>query len=232
MAGEKAIQPRAVGVIGERLRWARTRLGLSMAEVIRRGGPSRSYQCEVELGRKTDVSAETLSRWVAAVGVTVAFARGHIPKYSEGQATGYGLAKHVTNVLTEVHPQTVWREMTALTRFREVLGLTVQAPGLTPAVVAYVLGIDIKVLHELLKGERPRVTPYLISALCHITALPKAFIKLGTLTSANEVGSYLPAVELATGKGMTPDQLYELVRRWEPPAAGGAADDSTGPNSL
>lgn len=202
---------RPVGVRGACLKWARRQQGLTMRQVRERGGPCPAYQSEVENGLKAEVTTELLVAWVGALGVTIAFARGDLPRFPEEPGRCVGLAAGVIPHLEGRN----WTALTPLERARQVLRLIPQACDHLPRLVlAHVMGLERETLEAMMEGTHP-ILQMPMESLCAMTTLSEGFFRegIGIPSEQADLDEYLPAVQLARRAGITPEQLVAMVRR-------------------
>lgn len=202
---------RPVGVRGSLLKWARRQQGLTMRQVRERGGPCPAYQSEVENGVKAEVTTELLLSWVGALGVTIAFARGDLPRVAQEPARCVGLA---AGVIPHLEGRD-WAALTPLDRTRQVLNLIPAACDHLPRLVlAHVMGLEREALEAMMGGSHP-ILQMPMEALCTMTTLSEGFFRegVGIPSDQADLEEYLPAVQLARRAGITPEQLVTVVRR-------------------
>lgn len=237
--GRQRVEISISRVHGDRLRWARVQQSLTMREVRVRGGPSLSYQSEVENGVKEEVHVDLLNAWVRALNVTEEFARGNIQRCDVDPEACRGLAEDVGELIASGRTDLpAWSSLTARDRTRHVLKLiTFTSPRFPRVVLAYTLGLSLKTLDDMILGQHPVMKSHMqvISAL---TALPESFFTQGQLFAARSqvlpgwgdsaatalltvqelqelvaLRQYLPALRLARRAGITPSELQKLVDR-------------------
>ncbi len=190
-----------------------------MRNVAELGGPGPSYLSELETGKRSSVSRSCFVRWLEALRVTEDFALGRIARYHEHPEKCCGLASEVAATIREDWAEnTAWRALDPLTRAQKVLHLiATESKKLPEVVLAYVLGIERKVLEEQIRGEL-LITAEELRAISDIAGLPDCFIKYGIFeetTNPGEIGLYLRTLELAKTKGISPEQLAQIILTWD-----------------
>lgn len=204
-------------VQGELLQWAREQQEMTMRWVNDRGGPSLGYQSEVERGIKQEVSSDVLAAWVAILGVTTPYARGHVPRFRDDPTGCAGLARPVALTIAEGgrhHPD--WKALHPEERMRQVLKLIVgDCPALPRVVLAHVLGVGVATLDAIMLGAHP-IMREPAQAIAALTTLPDTFWVYGEIPQPGEselILRYLPAVRLAHHKGISPEEMAAWIRR-------------------
>lgn len=182
-----------------------------MRQVRDRGGPCPAYQSEVENGLKAEVTTEMLAAWVGALGVTVSFARGDLPRFAEDPGRCVGLA---AGVIPHLQGRD-WTALSPLERARQVLSaIPAICDHLPRLVLAHVMGLEQQTLEAMVDGTHP-ILQMPMEALCTLTTLSEGFFRegVGIWSEQSHLEEYLPAVQLARRAGITPEQLVALVRR-------------------
>jgi transcriptional regulator with XRE-family HTH domain len=204
-------------VIGDHLRWAREIQNLTMRDVRRRGGPAAGYQSEVETGQKEEVSSEMLAAWSKALGVTVAYARGQVPKFKqEDHGPCRGLAGWVEPIIRKQLAEFQQPFMDPQDRVRAVLRLISESEELPPVVLAWILSMSPQGLREIIAGNQ-RVLPHVRQAVAVLAALPHYFFEIGMLDEPEPEAyalliKFRPALHKAERAGLT---CTDLIRRIE-----------------
>ena len=193
---------------GELLKWAREQRGLTMRNVYDAGGPSVSYQCEVEKGRKRNVHGEKLSRWLRVLDVPEAFVRGNRQPYHEAPAETKGLAADIRDELLALQATPRWAAMRTQERLRTVLQRLTRARHLTTLVLAYVLGLDLDALDAMLTGTLD-IPKDQVGAIADLTLLDPADLLEG-VSDRQLIDAYGPVMRLAFLRGIP----AEAFQRW------------------
>lgn len=185
-----------------------------MRVVSARGGPSASFQSEVEQEKKSEVHPDVLARWIEVLRITEEFARGEIPTYHMHPDRCRGLAADVVP-LVEANRQHL-STLETNDRVSEVIRTIVRCSGRLPRVVlAYVLSIDVSVLEDMIAGMYP-LLPVHIKAVACITTIPEVFLLKG---KGQVIGApleeFLPAIDLARSRGLSGKDLLLLVQAFE-----------------
>lgn len=219
------------GVCGDLLQWARVQQGLTMRSVANRGGPSISFQSEVETGKKREVHSNLLTAWVRALGVTEDFAYGRVSRFHDAPDRLKGLAEEIR--LEVIHGgETNWEAMRATDRMVAVLRLIATRSVRFPtAVLAYTLGLTVRTLEDIMAGQHPLGKEQVRAILC-LTCLPESFLLHGHLTGTDQNGhasaeylrltpdtvaelltyvDFLPALRLLRQAGKSPKDLIRLM---------------------
>lgn len=157
-------------VRGDLLRHARLEQNLSMRDVLARGGPSLGLQSAVERGLKAKLRQDLLTRWVAALQVTLPYALGHLPSLREGKGP-VGLAPEV-GLIARKMPGLESRS--AQERAQRVLILLTKTRYFSEVVLAYVLDLPVGALREMLHGKR-EIPASLLPHLAAIVGLEDLF---------------------------------------------------------
>lgn len=200
------MEDRTIGVRGDRIHWARTQQGITMRWIKDHGGPSLGYQSEVEHGKKSEVRSELLFAWARLLNVTEPFLRGQLSRYDERPGSCRGLAGNTGLILMGRRPD--WAHMGPMERTQEVLRLTaLESPQLPRVVLAYVLGLELNTLDEMMIGKLPLVKN-LVLKLADLTALPMQFFMTGQVSVEDD---YLEAIREAKAAGLSPDDLCRLI---------------------
>lgn len=203
-----------VSVRGVLMRWAREQLGFTGSEVTDRGGPSKTYLCELEKGTKSNIQPDFLSRWATALGVTVDFAQGKIPRYHKQPQECIGL---VADIGRQDSTYSKLENLDPIDRPRALLELISSHRKLPLPVLAFVLSLEVQTVRAYITGEFP-VPGELIKPMSDLTMVSETFIKGQDEvpeTSA-EIASYFPAVRLAIRRKITPAHLEDTIRGMEP----------------
>lgn len=177
-----------------------------MQEVSLNGGPCKGYQSEVERGKKHEVSAATLTVWVARLKVTLAFVREELERYHSDPDRYQGLAGDVGHWVAEHREE--WVQLSGADRLRYVLRRITLSRHFTPVVLAYHLHLDLRVLDEMILGRLP-IPPEQVRALAGLTGVPVATL-VGESDEVVLPGQWQAVLELAMRKGIKPDEL----KRW------------------
>lgn len=197
-------------ISGEALRYAREQKRLTMREVEDLGGPSFGYQSDVERGRKPNVSKQKLDPWVAILDISVAFARGAIPRFDRNPAACQGLAADVGAWVLKQMAMPEWASLTTLQRLQVVLDRVANhSERFNPVMLAYALRLEVDVLREMIAGTQ-YIPDLQIPALTALTGLPEAVLRGA---DPDLMQAYLEAVTLAHCKGISPGQLKAMVDR-------------------
>lgn len=195
------------GIQGNLLRWGRLEKGLSMREVYRLGGPTPSYQSEVENGVKTRVTTRVLSAWVQVLGVTEEFALGRIPQCRSDLRACQELISQLGLL------QDADAVPSVVCSLAEVLKRLAASPRLPPAVLAFMLDLSVKDLTDYMAGKaKPDAT--VVKVISALTGQPVEALQLAGASASeylNLLHRYLPAVRLAHQVGMTAQELQELI---------------------
>jgi transcriptional regulator with XRE-family HTH domain len=215
-------------VRGERIKWVREQLELTMRQVKERGGPSLGYQSEVEHGKKVEVRSDVLSDWIRTLGVNESFVRGEIPRYIDDPAACRGLAADVAHLIASGQVRHIeWVELSGLERARQVLWLvSTRSRKLPRVVLAWVLGIEVATLDAMVNGQVPLVQ-WAMQSLVELTTLSEEFFKFGVVGRLSEEAAletaaalaepdaveqaYRDIIDLALRRGLTPAGLRALV---------------------
>lgn len=243
LGGEKAVASSGRNVRGGLVRWARAQQGLTMRWIASHGGPSPGYQSEIEQGKKAEVRPDLLSTWVRLLHVTETFARGELPRYHENPSACRGLAREAAIWATsESRDVPHWPALNPMDRVRTVLRVIPRECQHLPRVVlAYILGMSVRTLDDLILGSHPVMKGHL-QAVSDLTTLSVLFFSHGvthpeaesagalpcdlpadspgpeqpsaTLQELLELQTFMPALRLAQRAGITPGHLHELIEQW------------------
>ena len=216
-------------VNGDRIRWARGQLDLTMRAVTKRAGVAPGFQSDVERNldhgdhtKKFWVSQEKLAPWLACLGITEEFAIGAIPKYHDDRSRCLGLALDIGQKIRAAPDLLAWRDLTAPERARQLLQLIARESARLPRVVlAYLLGLELLTLDAILTGD-VLLPKAVADALPDLTLLPRAFLDTGALEpDLARYQPYLPLLEFAIEHQIPPDRLREAMQgltAGQPPA--------------
>jgi hypothetical protein len=187
-----------------------------MRNVQERGGPCPGYQSEVENGKKGEVSSAQLLPWTQALGITVAFARGELPRYRTDPARCRGLAGEIASLVSGPSLRADLVTLPPMERARRVLRLMAdRVASLPPVVLTWVLGIQVRQLQEMMYGDVD-IDRYHLTMIVELTTLPRTFFLTEVQESATDAiltERYLPVIRLADQMGMSPETLEALIRR-------------------
>jgi transcriptional regulator with XRE-family HTH domain len=200
------------GFRGDLLRWARIEKKQTLREVQVGSGLSFSYLCELERGTKREIRSEKLSKVVRYLGITEAFARGHVPCFKEEPRKCRGLAAEVgAEVLRDFSPD-LWTDRTTGQRCTEVIRRIVETPEMPKLVLAYVLGISLDSLEGFLMGEFAVPPVLLVERLSELTTLPMPFFRHGLLHDPPTAEKYRGAFDEIQRQEIPLEELWQWLR--------------------
>jgi len=194
---------------GDLVRWAREQRGLTIREVYLRGGPSIGYQSEVENGRKRDVHVSMLSKWLQILDVSERFVRGAYRPYHKEPALSRGLAGDITDELRALQASPTWSATSTQERLRKALHRLCNAREFSPLIVAYVLGLDLKALDDMLVGALA-IPKEQVEAIATLTLLDPTDLLEG-VSDRQILDAYGPIMRMALERGIPADQLQRWI---------------------
>ncbi|MFZ5827725.1 MAG: hypothetical protein ACOY94_25760 [Bacillota bacterium] len=116
-------------------------------------GISKSFLCELELGRKHVIHPDLLTRWVQALRVTSAFARGELPKIWEDPDFFRGMALDAFP-----DPYSIRRDLSSSVVVDQIARhytgtIAKRSKKLPELVLAYILHLKLTTLQGIISGE-------------------------------------------------------------------------------
>ena len=198
------------GIHGDRIKFARVEQGLTMSQIADKGGPSKSYQSEVESGKKTAVSTPVLTLWLKKLNISAPFVYGLTSCYHTDPGGCLGMAFDVGRWFRERRHLAEWNHLTPGERLRQVLWqIAHQSLFFTEVSLAYTLKLDLESLRGMLNGTI-RIPHTQVSAIACLTLIPEDWL-LGGDTEEALLQLYHDVIASAHRKGISPGQLRSLI---------------------
>lgn len=207
---ERTAQPPVLAPIrGDIIRWVRQQRALNMRTVHDRGGPTPAYQSAVETGVKTDVSGNMLKRWLAVLDVSEPFVRGAYPRYHQEPWAVNVLPAGAVAAARALLLNPLWEAKGAAERARDTLRALANAGGLTPTILAYMLDVDVVIIHEWLAEQRD-IPKDQVEAMAALTQLSEKEI-LNGLSPQQLLDAYGSTMVRAFQQGISAETLNRLL---------------------